>query len=173
MSLVHQLAREHFYDYLEYAVHTIERGRILLKNATVITNGMPSGTITDGDCSEATGADGAPPAAASDDDDGGESDGEPARPRPRKTSRRVAAPLPAHALRTATASAGTTPPPLPHSGHLLWKIDTVLGHYPVSRSAWYQGVKDGKYPQSVKLGARSVAWRSAEVLALIESLQSA
>ena len=40
-----------------------------------ITNGMPSGTVTGGECSESTGADGAPAAKAGDDDDGGESDG--------------------------------------------------------------------------------------------------
>lgn len=29
---------------------------------------------------------------------------------------------------------------------------------PVSRSAWYDGVKSGRYPQSVRLGERTVAW---------------
>lgn len=53
---------------------------------------------------------------------------------------------------------------------LLWKLPTVLTHYPVSRSAWLHGVKVGKYPAPVKLSDRSVAWRSDDIRALIASL---
>ena len=128
-----------------------------------ITNGMQSGTVTDGECSESTGADGAPAAKAGDDDDGGDGDGEPA-PRPphrSKPSRRVAAPLPAQHAQPTVNHLTTPPPPA-----VLWKLPEVLHHFPVSRAKWYQGVKEGIYPQPVKLGLRAVAWRSADILAL-------
>ena len=41
--------------------------------------------------------------------------------------------------------------------------------FPVSRSTWWQGVKDGRYPKPVKIGARCTAWRVEDVRALIEA----
>lgn len=41
---------------------------------------------------------------------------------------------------------------------------------PVSRGTWLAGVKTGKYPQPVKLGERSVAWRVEDIQALIDEL---
>jgi prophage regulatory protein len=41
---------------------------------------------------------------------------------------------------------------------------------PVSKSAWWSGVKSGKYPKSVKLGPRTTAWRVEDIRALIESI---
>lgn len=52
----------------------------------------------------------------------------------------------------------------------LLKLPEVLALFPVSRAGWYQGVKVGRYPAPVKLGARSVAWRRADVEKLIEGL---
>jgi prophage regulatory protein len=49
------------------------------------------------------------------------------------------------------------------------RIKQVLGKIPVSRSAWWQGVKDGKFPPPVKLGPRTTAWRSVDIDALINS----
>lgn len=48
----------------------------------------------------------------------------------------------------------------------------VVGVLPISRSAWWQGIKDGKYPRPVKLGPRTTAWRSADVAKLIASLSA-
>jgi prophage regulatory protein len=48
----------------------------------------------------------------------------------------------------------------------LWKLPEVLRNYPVSRASWYSGIREGRYPQPVKLGKRAVAWRSADILAL-------
>jgi prophage regulatory protein len=40
---------------------------------------------------------------------------------------------------------------------------------PVSKSTWWQGVKDGPYPQPVRsLGQRITVWRAEDILALIE-----
>jgi len=41
---------------------------------------------------------------------------------------------------------------------------------PVSRSHWWAGVKAGKYPAPVKLGARTTAWRSDDIDRLIAEL---
>ena len=43
---------------------------------------------------------------------------------------------------------------------------------PVSRSGWWQGVKDGRYPQPVKLGPKTTAWKSTDIDALIERLSA-
>lgn len=52
----------------------------------------------------------------------------------------------------------------------LLRLGQVLAVFPVSRSAWYSGVKAGIYPAPLKLGPRAVAWRSSTIQRLIESL---
>ena len=44
---------------------------------------------------------------------------------------------------------------------------------PVSRAAWWNGVKEGKYPQPVKLGSRTTCWRESDILALINQFDEA
>ncbi len=41
------------------------------------------------------------------------------------------------------------------------------GPIPVSKSSWWQGVKDGCYPKPVKLGPRITAWRVEDIRTLI------
>jgi prophage regulatory protein len=41
---------------------------------------------------------------------------------------------------------------------------------PVSKSTWWQGVKDGRFPKPVKLSARTTAWRVEDIRALIDHL---
>jgi hypothetical protein len=36
--------------------------------------------------------------------------------------------------------------------------------FPVGRSSFWKGVKDGKYPQPLKLGERATAWRATDVI---------
>ena len=55
-------------------------------------------------------------------------------------------------------------------GTSLWRLPTVLANFPISRSGWYQGVKDGRFPAPVRLGPRSVAWRTSDIQSLIASL---
>ncbi len=45
----------------------------------------------------------------------------------------------------------------------------IPGVFPVSRSTWYQGVTDGRFPKPVKLSERVAAWRVEDIRALIES----
>lgn len=71
-----------------------------------------------------------------------------------------------------TAKRGSSTPrqtlaSLDHPGFL--RLEEVLLVFPVSRAAWYEGVKQGKYPSPVKLGKRSVGYRTADVRQLIES----
>jgi prophage regulatory protein len=41
---------------------------------------------------------------------------------------------------------------------------------PVSKSSWWAGVKSGIYPQPVKLGARTTAWKVEDIEQLISKL---
>lgn len=54
----------------------------------------------------------------------------------------------------------------------LLRLPQVLARVPVSRSAWWSGVKAGKFPPPVKLGPRTTAWRESEIDALITALSS-
>lgn len=40
---------------------------------------------------------------------------------------------------------------------------------PVSPSTWWAGVRTGRFPQPVKLGPKTTAWRVEDIRALIES----
>jgi hypothetical protein len=42
------------------------------------------------------------------------------------------------------------------------------GPLPISKSTWWAGVKDGRYPATVKLGRRITAWKVEDILALME-----
>lgn len=56
---------------------------------------------------------------------------------------------------------------LPETGFV--RLNTILKIYPVSRSTWWAGVKDGRYPKPVKLGLKITAWRVEDIHALIAS----
>ena len=38
---------------------------------------------------------------------------------------------------------------------------------PISATSWWNGVKSGKYPKSIKLGPRTTVWRASEVFAIV------
>lgn len=63
---------------------------------------------------------------------------------------------------------------LPETGYLrIWQIigDRRRGLpaiIPVSRSTWYAGVSDGRFPQPVRLSERIAAWRVEDIKKLIE-----
>jgi predicted DNA-binding transcriptional regulator AlpA len=59
-------------------------------------------------------------------------------------------------------------PQLPSTGFVrLPGILAPNGPIPVSRSTWWAGIKDGRYPKPVKLGPRITAWRVEDIRALI------
>lgn len=57
---------------------------------------------------------------------------------------------------------------LPETGFL--RLNQVLAIFPVGKSTWWQGIKEGKYPQSVKISPRCTAWRCEDIKALIEKM---
>ncbi|MET1085026.1 MAG: AlpA family phage regulatory protein [Burkholderiales bacterium] len=59
-------------------------------------------------------------------------------------------------------------PQLPVAGFV--RLSQVLAVIPISRSAWWAGVKSGRYPKPVKLGPRTTAWSVESIRALIERI---
>ncbi len=59
----------------------------------------------------------------------------------------------------------TKPINLPETGFL--RLPEILKLIPVSKSTWWAGVKSGRFPAPVKLGARITAWRVEDIRALI------
>ena len=55
--------------------------------------------------------------------------------------------------------------------HGLLRLWQVLAFVPVSRSHWWAGVKDGRYPKPIKLSARVTVWRASDILNLVEGIQ--
>lgn len=47
------------------------------------------------------------------------------------------------------------------------RLPQVLKLIPVSRSSWWAGCREGKFPAPVKLGVRTTAWRAEDIAALI------
>jgi len=46
----------------------------------------------------------------------------------------------------------------------------IVGPIPVSRSTWWAGVKTGRFPQPVKIGPRTTAWRVSDINNLLAQL---
>lgn len=59
-------------------------------------------------------------------------------------------------------------PALPETGFL--RIRQVLALIPVSRSSWWEGVRTGRYPKSVKIGPRTTCWKVETIRELIAKL---
>ncbi len=55
----------------------------------------------------------------------------------------------------------------------LYRLPQVLDLVPISKSAWWQGVKDGKFPQPIKLTPRTTCWFADEIHALIDDARGA
>ena len=58
---------------------------------------------------------------------------------------------------------------LPSTGFV--RLPQVLTVFPISRSAWWQGIRDGKYPKGIKLGGRTTAWRVEDIYSLLDQFQ--
>lgn len=50
---------------------------------------------------------------------------------------------------------------LPETGFV--RLPTVLIHIPVSKTTWWNGVKSGRFPKSVKLGPGITVWRAEDI----------
>ena len=50
------------------------------------------------------------------------------------------------------------------------RLPQVLALIPISKSAWWEGCKTGRFPKPVKLGPRTTAWRAEDIAALVKRL---
>lgn len=53
----------------------------------------------------------------------------------------------------------------------LVRLSQILapgGPIPVSKSTWWKGVKDGRFPNPIKLGPRTTVWKVEDIRALFE-----
>ena len=57
-------------------------------------------------------------------------------------------------------------PTLPETGFV--RLPQILSLIPISRSAWWAGIRDGKFPQGIKLGSKTTVWRAEDIRHLIE-----
>lgn len=57
---------------------------------------------------------------------------------------------------------------IPATGFL--RLHQILEFFPISKSAWWKGCADGRFPKPLKLGPRTTVWRAEEIRALIENL---
>lgn len=62
-----------------------------------------------------------------------------------------------------------TPDPVAPEDKLL-RVNDVLQRLPMSRSSWWNGVREGRYPRGIKLGPKTTCWRASDINALIRSL---
>ena len=40
---------------------------------------------------------------------------------------------------------------------------------PISKSSWWAGVKEGRFPQPIKLGKRTTVWKMSDIRQLVEN----
>lgn len=52
----------------------------------------------------------------------------------------------------------------------LLRLSQILELIPISKSAWWRGCRDGKYPKPIKLSARTTVWKKSDIDALIQNL---
>ena len=57
-------------------------------------------------------------------------------------------------------------PTLPETGFV--RLPQILSLIPISRSAWWAGIREGKFPQGIKLGSKTTVWRAEDIRNLIE-----
>ncbi|PCJ99167.1 MAG: transcriptional regulator [Zetaproteobacteria bacterium] len=59
---------------------------------------------------------------------------------------------------------------LPETGFV--RLSTVLKVFPVSKSTWWAGIKDGRFPKGVKLSDKITAWRVDDIRELIAQVDA-
>jgi len=57
---------------------------------------------------------------------------------------------------------------IPATGFL--RLPQVLEIVPISKSAWWEGCKSGRFPKPVKLGPRTAAWKAEDIMALVKAI---
>ena len=57
---------------------------------------------------------------------------------------------------------------LPPTGFL--RLSQVLDLIPVSKTTWWDGVKEKRFPQPVKIGPKTTVWRVEDIRAFINHI---
>ena len=57
--------------------------------------------------------------------------------------------------------------PTTHTNITLLRLPQVLEIIPVSKSTWWKGCKEGRYPQPVHPSQRTTAWRKCDIDAMV------
>ena len=57
---------------------------------------------------------------------------------------------------------------IPTTGFL--RLSQVLTFIPISKSAWWEGCKTGRFPKPVKLAPKTTAWKAEDIAALVKQL---
>ena len=57
---------------------------------------------------------------------------------------------------------------IPSTGFL--RLPQIMKLFPISKSAWWEGCKTGRFPKPVKLGPRTTVWRAEDIAALVKRL---
>ena len=55
---------------------------------------------------------------------------------------------------------------IPETGFV--RLTQVLAVIPIGKTSWWNGVKSGRFPKSVKLSSRCTAWKAEDIHALIK-----
>jgi len=66
-----------------------------------------------------------------------------------------------------TTGTGMSREPFPKTG--LVKLGAILQFLSISKTMWYEGVKSGRYPKTIKLGPRTSCWRAEAVWELVDN----
>ena len=59
-------------------------------------------------------------------------------------------------------------PIVPTTGFL--RLKQVLQFIPVGKTAWYAGIKEGRFPKPIQLSARTAVYRAQDIAALIDKI---
>ena len=57
---------------------------------------------------------------------------------------------------------------IPSTGFL--RLPQILAIFPISKSAWWEGCKTGRFPKPIKLAPRTTVWRAEDIAALVARL---
>lgn len=52
------------------------------------------------------------------------------------------------------------------------RLPQILRVFPISRTAFLTGVRDGLYPKPVRIGAKAVAWKVEDIRAMLTTFGS-
>lgn len=59
--------------------------------------------------------------------------------------------------------------PLPETGFV--RLPSILAVLPISRTAFLDGVKAGKYPRPIKIGPPTTVWKADDIKGLLAELE--